>query len=736
MPSLRRATLLLIAALVAVAALIVMQDWRLWQRYLTQPDDVADPAKALWFSPRARIGEGPGQPWPIAGDSGRTLPKSALESAWSYAQSMGTDALIVAQDGVIQLERYAPGIDQETLFQSQSLHKGLTAMALGAAVGTGAIPSAATPASTYLTEWSENAPANAVTLADLAYMQAGLERPRYANHPFSPGLQLFLTGRLVERALATPFVAGPRESFIWSNASTQSLSIAIERAVGKPWAEFIGEALWSPIGAGEAYVQLDRPDGTAFSFCCLVTNARNWLRVGQLMLNDGRIDGRRLLPKGWVTAMTTGGATNPNYGMQLWLNEPYDEEILRNGVPRLVLPRGTRLAASDAFYFEGHFAQRLHVVPSAGLVVVRLGDDRRDWDDARLMNGLITATQEREAATPLPSVTPPARGFDEEPKAAAPDYASIANWAAHPGKRDAADFTPDGRGADDPETNTAAFYVSPTTYRGETWNADVGDAPTNRAVDAVVAGQASVLNECCAVYAPRYRQAGAASVYDPTGSGPKAFALAFEDVRTAFDHFLAEIDDRPFILMGHSQGAFHVQRLVGEVVVPRGLSDRLVVAYVVGVAVPRAIFAGPWQPLEACRSALQTRCVMSWVTFGPDANARMYQGVVAKRFPQYARPDGGIDVVCTNPLSGSEEPAEAAANLGAVPVPVPGAYLGAPKPGLVGAACDQGLLRLSASPGEPFETLVFAGENYHFYDVALFYENVRRDATARASVHQ
>ncbi|MFK7958305.1 MAG: DUF3089 domain-containing protein [Lysobacterales bacterium] len=708
----------LIVALLGVFVVFISMDWRLWQRYLLQPDDIADPANALWFSPKETLAEGSGVALVVADEEDRTLTKSALDAAWQYAQSQGTDALIVAHNGIVQFERYAQGIDQSTLFQSQSLHKGLTAMALGAAIHRGDILSADVPAATFLTEWLDGTESQRATLADLAYMQSGIQHPRYANHPFSRGLQLFLSGNVSDKALSTPFVAEPGKYFIWSNASTLSLSIAIERAVGQPWSAFIAESLWKPLGNGEAYVQVDKPGGTAFSSCCLVSNARNWLRVGQLLLDDGVVNGKRLLAEGWVEKMTTGSKTNPNYGMQLWLNEPYSDTLLRRGLPRLELPRTERLLATDAFYIEGHFSQRIHVVPSSGLVVVRLGDDVRQWNDAKLMNGLITSAQSHQANRPLPPPPPPKAGFDEEAKAAIPNYEDANYWAKY--------SAGSGGGAN-------GFYVYPTTYRGPAWNVSALDRKANLEVDAVISGQSSVLDLCCALYAPYYRQASSAAVFDRTGSGPKAYALAFEDVKAAFLEFLRVTDEAPFVLMGHSQGAFHIQRLLSEVVMPRGLSDRLVVAYIVGVSLPVDMINNDWSPLTLCNSADQTGCIMNWATFGPDASAQMYQNLIAQRFPKYARADGTIDIACSNPLSGSSEPADASANLGARPVPVAGAYLSAPIPNLTGAGCDGGMLRLTNKLGTPFESLVFAGDNYHFYDVALFHENLRDDASRRVA---
>ena len=713
-----------------LAAIVLGRDWRLYQRFYSMPADIAEPAVALWYEPRVAIGDGPGAAIPTAASGELKLPADALEAAWAYAEKMETDALIVAYDGEIQLERYGEGVNRDTLFQSQSLHKGLTATALGAAIHSGAIPTADTLAVSYLPEWRSDPNKAQVTLADLAYMQAGIERPRYAQHPFSPGAQLFFTSRLEERALNTQAVAAPRRTFIWSNASTQALAIAVERAVNRPWAEFLRESLWAPLGNGEAYVQLDRSAGTAQAFCCLVSNARNWLRVGELLRNEGRAGDQQLVPPNWVRAMTTGGVTNPNYGMQLWLNEPYTGDFLLNGMPELKKKRSAPLAARDAFYIEGHFAQRLHVVPSAGLVVVRFGADRLDWDDALLMNGLIKAAQHRRRPQGLPPVPPPPFSFGERPHPEAPDYTFLDDWAAHPDKFDASD--------NDPPTESRlsepladGFYIYPTTYRGQTWNADLDDSAVNVGVDDVVLGQSTVLGDCCRIFAPRYRQAAAASVYDRTGSGMKAYGLAFEDVRDAFKLFASQ-SERPFVILGHSQGGFHAQRLLTEEIAGTDLVERLVVAYVVGIAVPEAFIESQWSGIDSCATPEGTGCVAGWSTFGPGADGDAYLAIQKQRFPQYFDNDS-VRLLCVNPLTGEPGAAAPETNLGAVPLPDSGGYLEAPLSALVGAACDRGMLRLTDVPGDPFSALALDGENYHFYDVALFYSNLRGDATRRVA---
>ena len=720
----RRKRAWLTLALIVLVALLgtlgwMASDYRLWLRFANWPQDASDPANARRFSPQVPIGFGDS---PVPETAQETvIPRDVLEEAWDYAQSQQSYALLVSVNGELQFERYDRGADSRTPYNSQSLHKSLTAIMLGAAIHNGAIESGDQPASFWLEEWAGDPQRSGITLANLAHMEGGLERGRFAVSPFAPGARLFLTGHLAREALGTPMVAEPGAEYIWSNASVQALSIAIERAAGRPWAQLLRDWIWEPIGAGEAWVQLDRPGGHAQSFCCLISNGRNWLRIGELMAADGIWKGRRLLPEGWVGRMTQGASTNPNFGMQLWRNEPYAPTQLRMSRPRLEAPRDPALAAPDAWYMEGHFSQRVYVVPSLGLVVVRFGEDRLDWDESRMMNGMIDAL--KPAAPVSLNIARPDHDFGERAAPRAPDYTREDSWARYP---DEAALAPE---------HAAGFYIHPTTWPGSEWNATVPDAAARPAVDAVVAAQASVLDACCAVYAPRYRQAASAAVFDQEGNRDPAYGLAFTDIVRAFTNFAERTGDRPIVLLGHSQGALHAERLLSDVIAnDDALVSRMAVTYIVGIPVPLRSYEDRLGSFEPCRHGGDAGCVASWVTYGPTGDARAVQSGTAMRFPQYRREDGGLDVQCSNPLNWAApgEWTPASANPGSVAPSLPGQGRRASIPGVTGAWCDQGILRLDRTPSAPFDVLMLPGASYHYYDVALFHAALSANASLRA----
>ena len=123
--------------------------------------------------------------------------------------------------------------------------------------------------------------------------------------------------------------------------------------------------LFDPVGMTSAFIEPDAsgtPIGSSFAFM----TARDWARLGELHRRDGVWNGQRILPAGWVRYVTTPtrGAPNGQYGAFWWLNAGAPEDRSRRmwpGVP------------TDAYAATGHSGQYVVVVPSAKLVVVRLG---------------------------------------------------------------------------------------------------------------------------------------------------------------------------------------------------------------------------------------------------------------------------------------------------------------------------------------------------------------------------
>jgi len=314
----------------------------------------------------------------------------------------------------------------------------------------------------------------------------------------------------------------------------------------------------------------------------------------------------------------------------------------------------------------------------------------------------------------------------------APDYSRPESWAAYPGKTRAALVAVSGATAPTEVPSVDVFFVHPTTDLSIGVDNAAFDAPGPAGrVDLVLRNQTSVLNARCRIYVPRYRQASLQAI---RGKGKTALAaqeLAYQDVARAFDAFLASIGERPFVLASHSQGSRHMLRLLQERVVGNALQQRLIVAYVVGVSLPREIEK---LGLPICRSADQVRCVVSWnsVAAGHDDPERRQRTLIW--WQGRYQPIAGHALVCVNPLSWRlDDGVPPSANYGALPKGEIDGPLPALIPSVTGARCLDGLLTvaLRADVARPFSNVLTAFGSYHVFDYNLFYLNIRQNVAER-----
>lgn len=333
----------------------------------------------------------------------------------------------------------------------------------------------------------------------------------------------------------------------------------------------------------------------------------------------------------------------------------------------------------------------------------------------------------------------PAKPFGVQPHPAAPDYANPAHWAALPDRSDAADRVPEGDAFGDRQATAKVdvFYIHPTTYRGgDYWNQPLDDAATNQWTDdSVIARQASVFNACCRVFAPRYRQATAASLMAPPAmKGMEAHEFAWLDVRNAFVYYMKHWNKgRPFIIAGHSQGAGHTERWLHEFASDPKLRRQLVAAYPIGIPYPAGVVSRSFNGVSPCREPRDTGCFVSWNAFDPESDgAAMVKGAQQRYLAKYGdNPE--TEVVCVNPLTFSlaRPTAPASANMGSLPATRADGSLPPTEAGVLGAACVAGVVKVSAVPATGYAIVKLPGGSLHFNDFDLFYVNMRVNAVAR-----
>ncbi|NJD05051.1 MAG: serine hydrolase, partial [Methylococcaceae bacterium] len=176
----------------------------------------------------------------------------------------------------------------------------------------------------------------------------------------------------------------PGSHWYYASGTSNILSRLIRSTVGDDrYRDLPRTALFAPLGMGGAVMERDGSgDYVASSF--MYATARDWGKLGQLYLQDGIWQGKRILPEGWVRYSTTPAPADParQYGAHLWLQVP-DSMI---GADRVPLP-------ADSFHAIGFESQFVTVVPSRRVVLVRLGLTRHpgSWRQDRWVAQVLAA---------------------------------------------------------------------------------------------------------------------------------------------------------------------------------------------------------------------------------------------------------------------------------------------------------------------------------------------------------
>jgi CubicO group peptidase (beta-lactamase class C family) len=313
--------------------------------------------------------------------------KAALDHAFEEPAEpplRRTKAVVVVHDGKVIAERYADGIDVETPLLGFSMTKSMINALIGILTQQGLVtPSMPAP----IPEWRGDL-RREIEVEHLLRMTTGLALDE-SNSGFDPASQMvYLHGDMAGFAVNAAVVAPPGTRWAYSSPTTQLLARIVRDAAGGPeqtlalaWRE-----LFNPLGMRHVTLEFDA-SGTLQGSTYMLASARDWARFGLLYLNDGIVGGRRILHEDWVD-FSAAATLDTDYGAGFWTNRsehPNAKARARLGIPR------------DAFFASGDLGQRIVIMPSQHLIVVRLGDSVDPTGDmaglARLVKEVIGATQ-------------------------------------------------------------------------------------------------------------------------------------------------------------------------------------------------------------------------------------------------------------------------------------------------------------------------------------------------------
>ncbi|MGW2022940.1 serine hydrolase domain-containing protein [Streptomyces decoyicus] len=292
-----------------------------------------------------------------------------------------TNAFLVLRDGKVTYEWYGKGFTADTRMPSWSVAKSVVSLLVGQAVERGKLRESDRLVD-LLPELRSKGPYDGITVRDLLDMSSGIDVDENYSpwRPFTGTARMMLTRDLrtfVKDHRDLTYTPGSRASY--RSVDTMMLGLILMRVEKKTLANLVSEDIWKPMGATHtATWNLDREDGVEKAFCGLNATARDFAKIGQLVLDKGSANGQQIIPKKWVTRLATPAAHRIDdwgYSAQWWH------------------PSGGN---GKDFSAIGIYGQYVYVAPDARTVIVKLSNHGTQQDEQETLDALRSITQQHD----------------------------------------------------------------------------------------------------------------------------------------------------------------------------------------------------------------------------------------------------------------------------------------------------------------------------------------------------
>jgi CubicO group peptidase (beta-lactamase class C family) len=287
---------------------------------------------------------------------------SKVYDLFDYLALNRVSGMLILKHGKIAYETYQYGGSQETRWASMSVAKSITSTLIGAAVNDGYIESIDDPVTKYVPRLVGSA-YDGVSIRNVLMMSSGVAWNETYTDPNSDRRHLLEAqisqkpGSTMDLMAKLSRAAEPETKNNYSTGETQVVGEILHGAVKRPLAQYLSEKIWSPYGMeADAKWWLDSPDGVEIAGSGLSATLRDFGRFGQFFLDNGVVNGRSILPDGWVAEASSPkvlkGGAELDYGYLWWIAHTAPSR------------------ADKAFYAAGIFGQYIYIDPKARVVIV------------------------------------------------------------------------------------------------------------------------------------------------------------------------------------------------------------------------------------------------------------------------------------------------------------------------------------------------------------------------------
>lgn len=298
----------------------------------------------------------------------RELPQgAALTPRWAdgsttlsgYMAEYHLAGMMVLQHGQVRLQRYAEGFSATQRWTSFSVAKSVTSTLLGIALRRGDIHSMEDTLDTYIPQLRDTAYGQ-VTVEQLLTMTSGVRWNEDYADPQSDVAQMYRSAcvdaqpHVISYLAKLPRAYPPGTHWNYNTAETDLLGILVQRATGESLAEYLSQTVWKPYGvASDAYWLKDECDGSNTGGSGLSATLADYARIGQFMLDGGRIHGQAVIADAWLhgAMRKQQDVASPGHGYgYLWWTD-----------------------VDGSYAAIGIFGQMVYVDPARQLVIVQVG---------------------------------------------------------------------------------------------------------------------------------------------------------------------------------------------------------------------------------------------------------------------------------------------------------------------------------------------------------------------------
>lgn len=274
-------------------------------------------------------------------------------------------AFLVIRDGKMLSENYWNGYNESSIVNSFSATKSIISLLIGIALDEGRIESLDQKVGHFLPQFKQGDLNKELTIRHLLLMSSGSNwKEQYAS-PFSITTRAYYGRNLKRLTKRINIDNEPGIYFEYMSGNTQLLSFVLQEATGKKVADYASEKLWQPLGAeNEALWCLDKKNGDEKAYCCFTATARDFAKIGQMVLNKGKWNGKQIISEKYLSEALKPATflkdkeSNQSidyYGYHWWVIHHKGMEIP---------------------YARGIMGQYVFVLPKYNAVVVRLGHKR------------------------------------------------------------------------------------------------------------------------------------------------------------------------------------------------------------------------------------------------------------------------------------------------------------------------------------------------------------------------